>query len=273
MKKLLKYLLFPLAWLWRSFFFINAVITFFLFFPFFAVLLMKKKWFPLVFRLKKIWAHFILFPTFIFYRIESQFVPKKGQAYVFCPNHTSYLDIMLIYISIPNYFHTIGKAELRKVPFFGRFFDKMNIPVNRKSKMDSHRAFLRAASDVREGISVTLFPEGTIVHNGPTIGRFKNGPFRLAIQEQVPVVPVTFLNNWDLLPDDFHRYPGHPGIAKVIVHEPIPTLGMKDDDIEELKAKVFEAMAAPLRKKYPLEFSAEKHKVQGDVRSRQNLSA
>lgn len=154
----------------------------------------------------------------------------------------------------------MGKAELRKVPFFRRFFDKMNIPVNRKSKMDSHRAFLRAASDIEKGISITLFPEGTIHHNGPRIGRFKNGPFRLAIQQQVPVVPITFLNNWILLPDDYKKRVGHPGRSQVIIHEPIPTVGMTESDMERLKAKVFEVMRAPLAKKFPEYFPEKSEK-------------
>lgn len=211
---------------------------------------MREDWFRYVFKIKKIWAHFILWPLFIFYKIERRSELDPNQAYVFCPNHTSYLDIMLIYISFPLYFHTMGKAELRKVPLFNRFFDRMNIPVNRKSRKDSHRAFLRAAADLTKGISITLFPEGTIHHNGPVMGRFKNGPFRLAIEKQVPIVPVTFLNNWVLLPDDYYRRVGHPGIARVIIHEPVPTTGLHEEDLDALKEKVYKIIDAPLREKY-----------------------
>lgn len=251
MLKFLQILTIPFRWIWRSLYFLNAVLTFFIFFPFFFVLLLREKWFPYVFRLKKLWAHSILWPVFIFYKIERKGHLEKGQAYVFCPNHTSYLDIMLIYISIPFYFHTMGKAELRKVPLFRRFFDKMNIPVNRKSRMDSHRAFLRAGADIDKGISITLFPEGTIHHNGPRIGRFKNGPFRLAIDKQVPIVPITFVNNWKILPDDFIKRQGAPGIARVIIHDPIPTSGMTEEDMDALKKKVQEIMEAPLKAAYP----------------------
>ncbi|MBP6335298.1 MAG: 1-acyl-sn-glycerol-3-phosphate acyltransferase [Bacteroidia bacterium] len=218
---------------------------------------MRTQWFPLVFKLKKVWAHFIIWPALIFYKIDKRFKHEPGQAYVFCPNHTSYLDIMLIYISIPVYFHTMGKAELRKVPFFRQFFHKMNIPVDRKSRKDSHRAFLRAASDIRKGISITLFPEGTIHHTGCKIGRFKNGPFRLAIQAQVPVVPITFLDNWCLLPDDFLKRTGHPGTSNIIIHEAIPTKGMTEADMETLKAKVFQVMKAPIEQKYPKQFAED----------------
>lgn len=121
--------------------------------------------------------------------------------------------------------------------------------------MDSHRAFLRAASDLEKGISITLFPEGTILHNGPRIGRFKNGPFRLAIQAQVPVVPITFLDNWVILPDDFLKRTGHPGLCRVIIHDPIPTKGMTEADMESLKAKVYQVMREPLAKKFPEYFN------------------
>ena len=148
----------------------------------------------------------------------------------------------------------MGKAELRKVPLFRHFFDRMNIPVNRKSRKDSHRAFLRAASDLDKKISITLFPEGTIHHTGPVMGRFKNGPFRLAIEKQIPIVPITFMNNWLILPDDFYRRIGHPGIARIILHEPISTVGMTEENLDELKAKVYQIINEPIQLKYPEQF-------------------
>ena len=195
-----------------------------------------------------------MWPLLLFYRIENRSKLDKKKAYVFCPNHTSYLDILLIYIAIPVYFHTMGKAELLKVPFFRRFFMGMNIPVNRKSNKDSHRAFTRASTDVDNGISISLFPEGTIHHNGPVMGRYKNGPFRLAIEKQIPIVPITFLNNWILFPDDYPKRLGHPGIAHVILHKPIPTKGMTQDDLERLKSEVYAVINQPLKEKYPEKF-------------------
>src|SRR3569832_1177118 len=262
---MLKYILFPFQWIWRLLFYINAVVTFFLFFPFFFVLLSSRKWFPIVFRLKKVWAHFILFPVLVFYSVKRKSKLDKNRSYVFCPNHTSYLDIMLIYITIPNYFHTVGKAELKKVPLFSKFFSRMKNPKNKKSLRDSHRAFVRAAEDIDKGISVTLFPEGTINHSAPEIGRFKNGPFRLAIEKQVPVVPITFMNIWNILPDNFKSGAGHPGIAKVIFHEPIETKGMNQNDLEVLKQQVYDVISAPLRKKYPEYFEKAAMPLPGSV--------
>jgi 1-acyl-sn-glycerol-3-phosphate acyltransferase len=251
MKTFLHYALFPFRWIWRSLFFFNAVLTFFIFFPIFYFLLKNERRFKYVFWLKRIWAHFIMFPLLLFYRIERASKLDLNRAYVFCPNHTSYLDIMLIYISIPVYFHTIGKAELQKVPLFRKFFERMNIPVNRKSVTDSHRAFLRAASDLGKGVSITMFPEGTIHHNGPCMGRFKNGPFRLAIEKQVPIVPITFLNNWILIPDDFTRSAGRPGMARVIIHEPIETRGLTMQDLPNLQQQVYTVINEPLKEAFP----------------------
>jgi len=253
---MMKYIFYPFQWIWRLFFFINALITFLIFYPFFYVLLTRERFFPGVFRLKKVWGHFLLLPLGLFYHVKRKSKIDRDQAYIFCPNHTSYIDIMLIYISIPVYFHTMGKAELLKVPLFSKFFHKMNIPVNRKSMLDSHRAFMRAGDDLDKGISVTLFPEGTIHHNGPIVGRFKNGPFRLAIEKQVPIVPITFLNNWKLFPDDYPQRLGRPGIAGIIMHDPIETKGMTENDIESLKAKIHEVISKPLKEKYPAEYNS-----------------
>jgi 1-acyl-sn-glycerol-3-phosphate acyltransferase len=230
---------------------VNAILTFIVFYPFFFVFLSSKRYFPMVFKLKKVWAHFLIWPPLLFYTIERKSVLNKNQAYVFCPNHTSYLDIILIYIAIPIYFHTMGKAELLKVPLFRHFFKRMNIPVNRKSRIDSHRAFIRAGTDIDKGISISLFPEGTINNKGPILGRFKNGPFKLAIEKQVPIVPITFLDNWILLPDDYNNKKGHPGLARIIIHEPIETIGMSDHDLEKLKSKVFDVINEPLVKAHP----------------------
>jgi len=113
--------------------------------------------------------------------------------------------------------------------------------------MDSHRAFIRAGEDLERGISITLFPEGTVHHTSPQMGRFKNGPFKLAIEKQVPIVPVTFLNNFLLLPDDYWNRIGHPGVAGVVMHKPIETKGMTENDSDSLKQKCFDVIDKTLK--------------------------
>jgi 1-acyl-sn-glycerol-3-phosphate acyltransferase len=232
---------------WRALFFLNGLLTFIFFFPLFYILLSKEKWFPKVFRLKKIWGIFLLADVGLRYKVLSKVKLDPKRAYIICPNHSSFLDIILTYMVIPNYFHFMGKAELKKVPLFNQFFNRMNILVDRSSIIASHKAFIRAGNDIDKGISIAIFPEATIPECAPYLGRFKNGAFRLAIDKQIPIVPVVFLDNWRLLPDGkCRRTGGRPGLSRVVIHEPIETKGMGDNDLEPLKKKVSQIISSTL---------------------------
>ena len=77
--------------------------------------------------------------------------------------------------------------------------------------------------------------------------RFKNGPFKMAIEHQVPIVPVTMADNWKILYVDGWKAYGRPGIARVFVHSPIETKGMTLDDVEPLRQKVYRVIEEKLR--------------------------
>jgi|SRR5688572_8599075 len=233
---------------WRLLFFLNGILTFTFFFPVFYLLLLREKWFPKVFWLKKVWAQLLINNVGIRCRIINAPTLSSDKPFIICPNHTSFLDIILTYIVFPNYFHFMGKAELKKVPFFNIFFDKMNILVDRGSIIGSHRAFVRAGKDIDKGISIAIFPEATIPACAPRLGRLKNGAFKLAIEKQIPIVPVVFLDNWRLLPDGIRKKTGgRPGITRVYIHDPIETTGMTDNDLETLKKKVHDSLNRTLK--------------------------
>lgn len=234
---------------WKGLFFANVFIGLTILYPAFYVLLSREAWFPLAMKLKRFWAHLILHDVGIFYSIQQEVELDKNQSYIFCPNHGSYLDIVVSYIALPNYFHFIGKAELKNVPLFNIFFRKMDIALDRKSMRDAHRVMTRAEEDIKKGASIVIFPEGTIPENAPVMGHFKNGPFKLAIDTQTPIVPVTYLNNYKILPDGKKgKIGGRPGISYVKIHAPISTKGMTKEDIETLKHKVFEAINGGFKK-------------------------
>lgn len=176
--------------------------------------------------------------------------PAKNKAYVICPNHCSYLDIVTTYIAIPEYFHFMGKAELKNIPLFGHFFKEMNIPVDRGSIVSSHKAYQRAAEDLDKGVSVAIFPEGTIPETAPKLKAFKNGAFRLAIEKQVPVLPVIYLDNYKIMPDGILKrmHAGRPGKTRLIVLPPVETKGLTREDLEALKSKVHYLMQAELER-------------------------
>ena len=133
----------------------------------------------------------------------------------------------------------MGKAELLHVPLFNMFFKRMNIPVDRRSITSSHKAFNRAKLDIEKGISIAIYPEATIPECAPEVGPFKNGAFKLAIEQQIPIVPVTYLDNWKIFPDrKGERYLCRPGFSRIILHSPIETTGMKDEDVSTLRQQV-----------------------------------
>lgn len=160
------------------------------------------------------------------------------QPCVFAANHTSYLDIVLSTFYIDHLALYMAKAELLKAPLFKIFFQGMDIPVNRKSRIDSHKAFISAANEIGKGRSMVIYPEGTISNEGK-LKPFKNGPFKLAIDKQVPIVPIVNLNNWKLLQNGgFFKSLGRPGIARIVILEPIETIGMTDENLVDLREKV-----------------------------------
>jgi len=79
-------------------------------------------------------------------------------------------------------------------------------------------------------------------HYPPVLQPFKNGPFKLAIDQDVPILPITICNNWELMWDDGAKYGSKPGICDIYIHAPIDTSGMLNSDAENLRDTVFKIM-------------------------------
>ncbi|MEO8147921.1 MAG: lysophospholipid acyltransferase family protein [Bacteroidia bacterium] len=233
--------------IWLAWFYTNATLFFLVLYPLVLIFISREKWFPIVFKLIQLWARWILFGSGIRYEIKKNTKLKKDKPYVFCPNHASILDTVITYVAIPNYFHFMGKAELRKAPLFGIFFKRMNIAVDRGSIRASHRAFMRAHDDIQKGISISVFPEATVPACAPKLGPVKNGAFKLAIENQIPLVPITYLNTWKILPER-NIIPG-PHKVHIYIHEPIITKGMTDGDLKKLKEETMKAIGSVLEER------------------------
>jgi len=142
----------------------------------------------------------------------------------------------------------MGKHELENGLVTGLFFRTVDIPVNRDSKMSSFRAFKKASEKLQEGVSLIIFPEGGISdHYPPQLCPFKNGPFRLAIELKIPVIPVSSANTWRILWDTGIKHGSRPGISKFKVHKPIETAHLSIDDADALRDEVFEIMNNDLK--------------------------
>ncbi len=230
---------FILATVWKTWFFLVFSSSFILLYPFFYFTIKFQK-LETAFKVKRVWTRCIAYGSgvipILIYKSKSK---KMPQPCVFVGNHTSYLDIILSTLYIDHLALYMAKAELIKVPLFKIFFQGMDITVNRKSRMDSHRAFIRAGQEIDKGRSMIIYPEGTISEAGK-LKPFKNGPFKLAIDKQVPIVPIVNLNNWQLLQNGgYFKSNGRPGLAKTVILEPIDTKGLTDNNVNELREKVY----------------------------------
>lgn len=239
-----------LSGLWKIYAFLILSISLIILYPLYAFLLAKKSRFNNALTLLRIQTGIILFFSGIYVEVKNKNVFFDNKRAVITPNHSSYLDILVLYQTIPNYFVFMGKHTLKTIPIFNIFFKEMNIAVNRKSITSGKEALNRCAKEIDEGNSVVLFPEGTIPDDAPKMLRFKGGAFKLAIEKQAPIIPVTFLSNYKRLQlsDGLFKGKAGPGIAKVIIHDAIPTKGLTLEDLLPLQNKVFNIINQELEK-------------------------
>lgn len=161
-----------------------------------------------------------------------------SQNYVICANHTSSLDITALMAVCDIDFSFMGKAELLENKVTSLFFKTIDIPVNRSSKISSFRAFKKAQVLLESGKSVALFPEGGIGSAfPPQLGEFKIGAFKLAMDSNVPILPVIIHDAWKLCWDDGVYYGTSPGKCQITVLTPIEPKSFLTT--EELRDEVY----------------------------------
>ncbi|MBE7178315.1 MAG: 1-acyl-sn-glycerol-3-phosphate acyltransferase [Mucilaginibacter polytrichastri] len=183
----------------------------------------------------------------LFYNIKLETAIDWNRPYVICANHSSNLDISAIILAARGSFRFMGKDELLNNFVTGFFFRTIDIPVNRESKISSFRAFKKAEESLRAGMSVVIFPEGRISDDyPPVLNDFKNGAFRLAIDNHVAILPVTLTNVWELMWDDGGLHGSKPGICDIFVHKPIETSELNAEDADRLKDEVRQIIASKL---------------------------
>jgi 1-acyl-sn-glycerol-3-phosphate acyltransferase len=237
--------------LFKIWFMLYFTITLVILFPAFFILLQSKSTYPACFKLMRFWGWMLTIGAGVIVQIKGKKHRNLKAPYIICANHASYLDIILTYCVVPDYFIFMGKKEIDKVPLFNIFFKGMNVLVDRKNKVDAHRAFLKMGAAIDDGVSVAIFPEGTISKDAPRLKPFKNGLFKLAIDKQVPILPVTFLDNFRLMEDrPFLQSIFRPGIARVIIHEPVLVSGLSDNDLLSLREQVRVIIEKPLKDEY-----------------------
>lgn len=225
------------------------LVIFLLLYPGFRFLLSNPKRYIKAHRLRRFWGKALTFLGFVKMKtiLEDKIQPDPNKTYLVVANHASYLDIISLSCQVPVDLNFMAKNELASIPLFGIFFRTIDIPVNRKSTMHSGKAYLRAKNQlIEKTMSLAIFPEGGIKPIVPKLSPFKKGPFQMAIECGVPILPIS-------LPDNFTRGPGthfdgSPGLMRAVIHAPIETKGLTVDDADVVKEKVFHIIEKTLNK-------------------------
>jgi 1-acyl-sn-glycerol-3-phosphate acyltransferase len=235
MSALLRYLGHRLYTTWATFWF---VAPFFITYPIQWLLSRTPAGRRHLHNINRGWAKFSIFMWGVPLEVIRESKAPVPQPCIYVSNHGSYVDILVLFHSIPGYLNMMGKDSLAKVPLWGPMFSKTYIVVNRRSAVGRGRALAQAKQALAEGRPLALFPEGTIGDKpGEELQPFMDGAFQLAINAGVPLVPVSMPLNHKFMPSVKGlrvRY----APMRIVFHEPIDTKGLTTADIPALKAKV-----------------------------------
>lgn len=229
--------------IWATFWFI---FLFVLLFPLFWLFLQKPEWKSKAHYLNRLWGKLFFSIAGIPVKVQYDFEPDLKKTYVFCANHFSYVDIAAMGIIIKNYYAFVGKSSIKGIPLFGYMFTKLHIQVDRGDKNSRVTSMTRSLKELQSGRSVMIFPEGGIwSKNIPKmLLPLKDGGFAMAIKQQIPIVPITFLNNYKIMQEG--KFAIYPHTLRAIVHKPIDTTGMTKDDVNSLKNSYYEVVQGAL---------------------------
>ena len=205
--------------------------------PIWSLIISFERTYPLFHLFCRWWCRLVLLLNGFWYFAKISKKIEKKSAYIICPNHTSKLDVILLFAVFPGTFVFVGKQKITKIPFFEWFYNKTMITFDRSSVSSGFRAYRKADRLLKLGRSIVLFPEGGVPPKEVRLQKFKLGAFKLAIQNQVPIIPVTFVDNKNKHPEDELELKW--GALRVYLHKPIESKNIKIENANQLRDKAF----------------------------------
>lgn len=188
-----------------------------------------------------LWSRAFFYLTFLPVHVEGYENISAKQSYVFVSNHTSMLDVWLIYGWLPNVFKWMMKKELEHVPFIG-FGCKAagHIFVDRSNPRAALESVKRVENALKDGVSTVIFPEGTRTYDGQ-LGRFKRGAFQIAFDLNLPVVPISLSGCYDAMNRKAWYVTWHPVTMKI--GKPVSLADFSKDNPQEAMDYIRERIA------------------------------
>jgi 1-acyl-sn-glycerol-3-phosphate acyltransferase len=144
---------------------------------------------------------------------------EPGKNYIFMSNHVSNLDPPILIPLIPGRTSVLVKKELFRIPLLGTAMKLASlVPVDRSNREAAIASIREATAVLQKGLHMTVFPEGTRSADG-RMKPMKKGPFYLAEESGVPVIPVTIQGTYEMWPK--HRFAMKPGRVVLTYHAPL----------------------------------------------------
>jgi 1-acyl-sn-glycerol-3-phosphate acyltransferase len=188
---------------------------------------------------RNVWASSALRLAGVEVRVHGRAALPEGPA-IYASNHESALDVWALLRAIPRNLRFVAKQELFRIPIFGWYLKLARfVAVDRRDRAQAVLALHRAADIVRSGTSLIVFPEGTRSSDG-RIQPFKKGPFVLAMEARVPVVPIAIAGACERTPKG--RIEVHPGMIDVALGDPVHPGDFSDKDalLREVRLRIIE---------------------------------
>jgi 1-acyl-sn-glycerol-3-phosphate acyltransferase len=181
------------------------------------------------------WSRLILITTGVRVNVRGLERLVPGRTYVFVSNHQSIYDIPVLFWSLPYQLRIIAKDSLGNFPFLGWHLRRTGHMLVDRRNPDRAAIFGWASRLTSQGLSLIVFPEGTRSRDG-RVGRFKGGSFYLALEAELPIVPLSVVGSRHVMLKG--RLATYPGDVTLIVHDPIDTTGMSGADAKAFGERV-----------------------------------
>jgi 1-acyl-sn-glycerol-3-phosphate acyltransferase len=183
-----------------------------------------------------LWARIACILTLCPVKIKGRENIKKGQSYVFVSNHQGAFDIFLIYGYLGAPIKWMMKKGLAKIPLVGFACRMAGFTfVDNSSARSAHKSVQEAERSLQYGRSLIVFPEGSRSPDGH-VKRFKRGAYQIAVDQQLPIVPITLNGPYKVMPTG--SWDVYPHRMEMIIHPPVLTHKKENDDKEQLQKLV-----------------------------------
>jgi 1-acyl-sn-glycerol-3-phosphate acyltransferase len=197
----------------------------------------------------RFWANSILWVSRVRITITGAEKLDPDRSYIYMPNHQSNADIPLLLGRLPVQFRWLAKAELFRIPIFGRAMRGVGyISIDRSNRKSAFESLERAARTIRSGTSVLIFPEGTRSRDGRILP-FKKGGFVLSVDAGVPIVPIIIRGTRDIIPKGHFLIRPAPVTMEIL--DPVETADYtrktKDQLLERIRSIFIDAFETERR--------------------------